>query len=418
MKQNQKVNVLFWLFKARGNEFGAPLRCRVSIDKQRYEISLNYTVPFKIWVSDAQRCKQSTGLGREINAAIDKLHDEINVAVESLRHDNVIIDIEALKRKLSNEEVDCHSLLSLFDYHKVIDRNNITSSTMKLYDVTRNHVSKFIRIKYHLVDIDIRKIKKDFATEFFAYLQGWKRDSDEPICQNNAAIKHMQRVSHLFNIAFENEWLDKNVLATFRMHTKSKNRGFLNEEEIKLLEAVKDCTTAEAITLDMFLFSIYTGISYIDIGRLTEDNITTGIDGKLWITFNRQKTNCRCMIPILEPVRKILDRYHAVTNYIPGHPLLPITTNQQCNRDLKRIAAKARIKKNITFHLARHTFATTITLSNNIPIETVSTMMGHANISTTQIYAKVVGKKISKDTEVLRELYMQKNNEIKKASNQ
>jgi len=415
MKQNQKVNVLFWLFKARGNEFGAPLRCRISIAKQRYEISLNYNVPFKMWVADAQRCKQSTNLGREINAAIDKLHDEICAAVDELRKNDMDVSIENLKCKLSKEEENYHSLLSLFDYHKVIDRNNITESTMKLYNVTRNHVAKFIRIKYHLVDIDICKVKKDFATEFFAYLQGWKRDG-EVVCQNNAAIKHMQRVSHLFNLAFENEWIDKNVLATFRMHTKAKDRGFLDEKEVKCIENLTDCTGAEAVTRDMFLFSVYTGISYIDLTKLTKENITTGMDGKQWITFNRKKTGYRCMIPILLPAKEIIERYRSASDYIPTHPLLPIATNQQCNRDLKRIAAKVGIKKNVTFHVARHTFATTITLSNDIPIETVSSMMGHANISTTQIYAKVVGKKISKDTEILRKLYSEEKQVIKKSS--
>lgn len=419
MKQNEKVNVLFWLFRARGNEFGAPLRCRVSIEKQRYEISLNYTVPFKIWVPNAQRCKQSNALGKEVNAAIDKLQEEIYAALEAMRKEEVPITVENLKLKLAaKENQNYHSLLSLFDYHKVIDRNNITKSTMKLYDVTRNHVVKFMRIKYRVADIDIRKVKKDFATEFFAYLQGWKRDQTEPICQNNAAIKHMQRVSHLFNIAFENEWLDKNVLATFRMHTKAKDRGFLTEEEIGRIRNLTECTPAEEITRDMFLFSVYTGICYIDIGRLTDDNISIGMDGKSWITFNRLKTGNRCMVPILQPVEEILERYQPATNYLPEHPLLPIATNQQCNRDLKRIAAKAGIKKPVTFHLARHTFATTVTLSNDIPIETVSSMMGHASISTTQIYAKVVGKKISKDTESLRELYALNEKSTLKTSNQ
>lgn len=409
MKQNEKVNVLFWLFRARGNEFGAPLRCRVSIEKQRYEISLNYTVPFKIWAADAQRCKQSNALGREVNAAIDRLQEEINTAIEMMRKEEIPLTVENLKLKLTaKDNLSYHSLLSLFDYHKVVDRNNITASTMKLYDVTRNHVVKFMRIKYRLADIDIRKVRKDFATEFFAYLQGWKRDESEPICQNNAAIKHMQRVSHLFNMAFENEWIDKNVLATFRMHTRSKDRGFLTEEEICRIQTLTDCTPAEEITRDMFLFSVYTGICYIDIGRLTDENISVGMDGKRWITFNRLKTGNRCMVPLLQPSEEVLAKYRQAADYLPGHPLLPIATNQQCNRDLKRIAAKAGIRKAVTFHLARHTFATTVTLSNDIPIETVSSMMGHASISTTQIYAKVVGKKISRDTEALRKLYESK----------
>lgn len=136
------------------------------------------------------------------------------------------------------------------------------------------------------------------------------------------------------------------------------------------------------------------------------------------MVYKRVKTGIRCMVPLLEPAERILALYQGASSYIEGAPLLPIPTNQECNRALKVIALKAGIHKRVTFHLARHTFATTITLSNNIPIETVSAMMGHADISTTQIYAKVVGEKISRDTQLLRTIYSSEKQEIRNIINQ
>ena len=137
--QLQKINILFWLFKSRGNEFGAPLRCRVSILKQRYEISLNYNVPFKLWITDAQRCKNSTALGKEINKAIEQLRADIEKAVEQLREEEAMVTIENLKLKLFQtlEIQGRRTVLSMFEYHKVIEKNHISENTMILYNVTR-----------------------------------------------------------------------------------------------------------------------------------------------------------------------------------------------------------------------------------------------------------------------------------------
>ncbi|WP_278599508.1 site-specific integrase [Bacteroides nordii] len=418
--QLQKINILFWLFKSRGNEFGAPLRCRVSILKQRYEISLNYNVPFKLWITDAQRCKNSTALGKEINKAIEQLRADIEKAVEQLREEDVMVTIENLKLKLFQalEIQGRRTVLSMFEYHKVIEKNHISGSTMILYNVTRDHVAKFMRIRYGKVDVDIRKVKRDFATEFFAYLQGYKRPVGEPTCQNNTAVKHMQRLGHVFNMAFENEWIDKNPFAKFRMQTRPTERGFLNKEEVQSILSVQSFNPSQKLIRDMFIFSVYTGVSFIDMGHLTIGNINIGMDGERWLVYKRIKTGIRCMVPLLEPAEQILSLYKEAASYIEGAPLLPIPTNQVCNRALKIIAAKAGVHKRVTFHMARHTFATTITLSNNIPIETVGAMMGHADISTTQIYAKVVGEKISRDTQALRAIYSSDKQKARKVINQ
>ncbi|MFK2049211.1 tyrosine-type recombinase/integrase [Bacteroides fragilis] len=288
---------------------------------------------------------------------------------------------------------------------------------MKLYAVTKNHVRKFIQIKYHTPDIEISYITKSFIKEFFAYLQGYKRDPDEKVCQNNAAIKHVQRVSHLLTIAEENEWIDRNPCQYFHPKTQQKDRGYLTEEEIQAIANLHGLIGEIKVVRDLFLFAVYTGMAWVDVYNLTTDNIQTGIDGELWIEYSRKKTTHSARVPILQPVLEIMKTYEEQMNYNAGKRIFPLPTNQEVNRYLKRIAELAHVKKNITYHIARHTFATTITLLNNVPIETVSKMLGHASIASTQIYAKVVDKKIMNDTASIRELYAQKSIEKKKASN-
>jgi site-specific recombinase XerD len=153
------------------------------------------------------------------------------------------------------------------------------------------------------------------------------------------------------------------------------------------------------------MFAVYTGISFADLSKLTREHIYIGIDGALWMHFKRQKTKIKSAVPLLAPARKIYDEYERFAPAGKTRKVFPLPSNQATNRALKQLAALAHIAKPITFHMARHTFATTITLSNNVPLETVSRMLGHASISTTQIYAKIVDNKISGDMANLMDRY-------------
>ena len=154
---------------------------------------------------------------------------------------------------------------------------------------------------------------------------------------------------------------------------------------------------------DLFIFSCYTGLAYIDISKLTRNHIVKGIDGQLWIHTYRQKTSTPTKIPLLSIPLEIIDKYkeHFLCE---GGKLLPIFSNQKMNAYLKEIAALSGINKELTFHCARHTFATTVTLSNGVPIESVSKMLGHTNITTTQHYARITEQKISRDMQHLVEI--------------
>ena len=405
MKKNRKVSILFWLYKSRGVEATAPLWCRISIQGQRYNFSLNCNVLVKEWNQENQTLNRKSKDARYIADIIETTRTEVRLWSTKLQLEGIEPTCTLFKQERETHAEDYHSLLSLFDYHATVEKTNLRKSTLELYQVTRRHIEKFLPIKYKKRDIDVKEIKKDFAPEFVAYLQGWKRDPKEPVCHNNGAMKHIERIHRLLNIAEDNEWVQKNVISSYKKKLKKSKRGFLDIEEVREIINQTNLPGILDIVRDCFIFSVYTGICWIDCRNLTKNQIVTGIDGKKWLSYARYKTEQPVMVPLLQPAEEVLNKYADYSRYNKRNRALPLPSNQVCNRSLKVIAKKACIEKNVTFHMARHTFATTIALFNNVPIETVSSMLGHTKISTTQIYAKVTGKKISEDTKKLRALY-------------
>ena len=188
----------------------------------------------------------------------------------------------------------------------------------------------------------------------------------------------------------------------FKLTYKETNRGYLTQSELQTLEQKYFSIPRLELVRDMFIFSCYTGLSFSDAEALSKDNISSGIDGEKWITLFRKKTDSRTSLPLLPVAKQIIEKYADDPRSNNKGKLLPMLTNQKINAYLKEIADICGITKTLTFHLARHTFATTVTLCNGVPIETVSKMLGHSSIKTTQIYSKVVDSKISEDMQILK----------------
>jgi site-specific recombinase XerD len=202
-----------------------------------------------------------------------------------------------------------------------------------------------------------------------------------------------------------NGWLTKDPFANYKAKVKEVVREFLTEQEIQSLMEKEFVSERLELVRDIFIFSCFTGLAYIDVKQLSKDNIVLGIDGDKWINKNRQKTDTSSRIPILPTAQFIIDKYANHPVCVNEDKLLPIFSNQKMNAYLKEIATVCGINKELTFHIARHTFATTVTLSNGVPIETVSKMLGHTNLKTTQHYAKILDKKISEDMKILKDKF-------------
>ncbi len=233
-------------------------------------------------------------------------------------------------------------------------------------------------------------------TEFEFYLRSVKK------CNNNTAVKYVRNFRKLIKICLENDWLDKNPCNRYEGKMKEVERDFLTEEELNRIYNKRFSSERLTLVKDIFIFYCYIGLTYVDVKGLKKDHIAIGIDGEKWISKNRQKTDTKSKIPALPIAQEIIQKYANHPRCLNEDAILPILTNQKKNSYLKEIGDLFDIPKEITFHMARHTFATSVTLTNGVPIETVSKMLGHKNIQTTQHYAKVLDKKVSEDMQILK----------------
>ena len=267
---------------------------------------------------------------------------------------------------------------------------------MERYETSLKHTKNFLLWKYNISDISIEKIDYSFIMEYEFYLRSVRK------CANNTAVKYIKNFHKIINICLANGWLTKDPFANYKSKVKEVIREYLTEREIQDLMEKELVSDRLELVRDIFIFSCFTGLAYIDVKQLSKDNIVLGIDGDKWINKNRQKTDTSSRIPILPTAQFIIDKYANHPVCVNEDKLLPIFSNQKMNAYLKEIATVCGINKELTFHIARHTFATTVTLSNGVPIETVSKMLGHTNLKTTQHYAKILDKKISEDMQVLK----------------
>ncbi|CAM4264183.1 site-specific integrase [Flavobacterium terrigena] len=291
-------------------------------------------------------------------------------------------------------------LVPIFQYHnnkiKELVGQEYAAGTLERYETSLKHTKEFLNWKYNISDINIEKIDYSFITEYEFYLRSVRK------CANNTAVKYIKNFHKIINICLANGWLTKDPFANYKSKVKEVVREFLNEIDIQNLMNKEFVSDRLELVRDIFVFSCFTGLAYIDVKQLTRNNISLGIDGDKWIFKNRQKTETISKIPLLPTAEFIIDKYADYPVCLNENRLLPILSNQKMNAYLKEIATVCGINKELTFHIARHTFATTVTLSNGVPLETVSKMLGHTNLKTTQHYAKILDKKISDDMKTLK----------------
>lgn len=251
--------------------------------------------------------------------------------------------------------------------------------------------------KYGIEDIDVKQIKYEFITDYEFWLKS-VRD-----CDHNTSMKYLSNFKKIVYICIKNGWISSDPFVGFKLAKREIEKPFLVEEELHRIANKEFAIARTRQVRDIFIFCCYTGLAYADVEKLTRDDVATGIDGEKWIWTNRQKTNSATRVPLLPAALEILDRYKDDPQCTVKGRLLPVLSNQKMNSYLREIADLCGITKKMTFHTARHTFATTVTLSNGVPIETVGRMLGHRNLKTTQHYAKILDMKVSEDMNALRE---------------
>ena len=264
--------------------------------------------------------------------------------------------------------------------------------TYNRYRTIYRHLCEFVPKVYRRDDIPLKELNLTFINNFEYFLRTEKK------CRTNTVWGYMIVLKHIVSIVRNDGRLPFNPFTGYINSPESVDRGYITREEIHTMMNTDMPDKTHELVRDLFLFSTFTGLAYSDVKNLTEDNLQTFFDGNLWIITRRKKTNTESNIRLLDVPRKIIEKYRGMTR---DNKVFPMPSNTTCNKKLKAIAKLCGIKVHLTYHVARHSAATTVLLSNGVPIETVSRLLGHTNIKTTQIYAKITAQKISQDMETL-----------------
>lgn len=410
-------NLLFLIKKSKIKANGtAPIYLRITINGKPKEIASKRYVAPDLWDSKLQKVIGKSEEVKSLNRYLKTLEQQVYDTHHAILKDKITATSAVLKSKLQGVDDKQRMLIPIFKDHnnkiKELVGKEYAPGTLERYKTSLKHTIAFLEWKYQISDINIAKINHAFITEYEFYLRSVRN------CNNNTAVKYIKNFGKIIKICLANEWIDKNPFANYKAKVREVERVYLTEEEIQTILNKDFKTERLSLVRDIFLFSCFTGLAYIDVKNLTKLHISIGIDGEKWIFTHRQKTESASKIPILPVTQMIIDKYAQHPQCINENRLLPILSNQKMNAYLKEIAGVCEIEKDLTFHIARHTFATTVTLTNGVPIESVSKMLGHKNLRTTQHYAKILDKKVSEDMKVLRDKFSltdiksQKNNNL------
>lgn len=395
-----RVIIIFYLRKSRVRQDGQiPIYVRFTVKSKRTDLSTGIFIQPKDWSDPKQRVKEKAPGAFTVNERLDKLKTEIQDSYNQLRSSNENFSVTTIKNDLlqiSNSK----GVMEVFDYYlkNMLAKLNkgYSMETYKHYKSSRKRLAAFLDFKFNRSDFPLDSINYRFLDAFDVYLK-----QEFNVHQNTAwnYHKHLRRV---LNLAISMEHIQKNPYNKYKVGLKETHREFLTIEELTRLEKKEIQIERLAAVRDIFVFACYTGLSYSDISKLNKQHIRKGADKKEWIIIDRTKTNNRCRIPILPKAKEILKKYNGYPKNEFKDRLLPVLTNQKMNSYLKELGDICGINKSITMHMARHTFATSVTLGNGVPIETVSKILGHTSLKTTQIYAKILDHKISEDMDQLQ----------------
>lgn len=404
MKTKHTFAVSALIRRAKMNKHGeVPVYLRITLNGKLIEISTKHFIAPSLWDSKLNKVKGKSPVAKVVNDTIDilklKAKQEYNTLAESYKE----ICLRTIKNRIFGVKAKQPTLLEVFA--KMVNKvqaligNEYTESTYKNYLASQRQLSKYIQHQFKAEDRRLIELDYRFIADYELYLK------TKGGCTQNGCIKHMQKLRKAITIALKHDMLDKDPFLRYSIKKKKVIVQPLTKHELIALENKFFSTERLCIIRDLFVFSCYTGLAFSDASALQKNNIRLGIDGEEWIFIDRRKTGSICKVPLLPPAKNIINRYMNHPKVVSSGCLLPLPSNQKYNAYLKEVGEIVGITKPLKTHLARHTYATTITLQNGVSIEAVKELLGHADIQTTQIYAKVKDELIAKAIKPLREKY-------------
>ena len=401
---NTKLSVLFFVKRTKTNVDGLlPIFIRVTVNGARIEFSTKRFTTSEKWSVEGNRMKGTSAETKATNSFLDTLKAKVYDYQQQLIREDEVVNAENMRNKILGVEKRSHMLIGIFQQHneeiKALVGREFATATYTRYETSLKHTIAFLKWKYKVSDIDIRKIDHEFVTSYEFYLKSVHK------CNQNTTAKYIKNFGKIVRICLANGWIERDPFINYKCKIVEVERAFLSQDEIETMFNKVLATDRLNQVKDIFLFSCFTGLACVDVKKLSRKNIGFGVDGERWIFINRTKTDTRSNIPLLPIASAILEKYEDHPQVVNQDKLLPLLSNQKMNSYLKEIADACGINKELTFHIARHTFATTVTLSNGVPIESVSKMLGHKNLKTTQHYAKILDLKVSNDMQILKEKF-------------
>lgn len=394
--------LLFYIRRDKTNKKGeAPVFMRLTINGERADASIKRFIEPHAWNSAKGKANEKSRGGKDLNLYLDAISANILRIQRDLELDKKEVSAQIiLNRYLGKEQSDRHTLMEVFRAHnekcRALSGISLAPGTVIRYETSLRLTEAFLRTTYKKEDCYLDEITHQFVEDYDFYLRTVRR------CCHNTTTKYLLNFKKIIRIALAKGWMKKDPFAQVHFHFEPVEREFLEKQELKAMLNKEITITRLAQVRDIFCFCCLTGLAFMDVQQLKPEHLVADIHGKIWIRKARQKTKNMCNIPLLDEAQKIIDRYRDHPYCQTHGVLLPVCSNQKMNSYLKELADICGIRKNLSTHCARHTFAT-LTLASGATIDNVAKMLGHANVNMTRRYAKVLDSSIMRDMEVVAE---------------
>ena len=391
-------SIIFYLKRQVVKKDGTvPVMGRITVDGTQAQFSCKVTANPKLWDTKGGRMTGKSMLALEVNRKLDKMRVSINKHYQEILDRDNYVTAEKVKNAFLGLEYRCQTLLKVYaqyneDYEKLYKAGMRSWSSLRRYRCVYRHLQEFLQSRYHVNDISLKELTPAFITDFEAFLR-----TDKHLCENSLSVYMLPLRTMVFR-AIDNGWLTRDPFHDYKVPKVETTRGFLTKEEIHLLMNAELKRKTMQLIRDLYLFCCFTGLSFADLKNLKEEHIQTFFDDSEWIMIDRQKTGVRSTIKLLDYPKSIMEKYRGLC---ADGRIFPVPCYSDCRGILLRVAKRCGITKHLTWHMSRHTMATEICLTNGVPIETVSSILGHKDIKTTQIYAKITKEKLNKDMDKL-----------------
>lgn len=390
----------FYLPKSKRLKSGeVPVYCRITLNGNRATFSTGIYVYEDCWNAKIKQVHPTDASAHLVNPRLFKIQEKVQQTYFKLESLNKEITATTLVDNLLNrkkKEEKARSLFALFENHnkkvKSLVPAEYAPGTYERYCTTLKHIKDFVKIKYKANDFALMDVNNEFITEFDFYLRATRK------CNNNSTVKYLKNFKKIIRIALANNWIDRDPFLNYKNKLEKVDRGYLTVDELNKLGQKHFTIIRLEQVKDLFLFQCYTGLAYIDAQKLNKEHLVKDENGIQWIRTRRTKTDTAINIPLLPKAAEIINKYR---DFNHNGQLLPKLSNQKMNAYLKEIADLCAIEKNLSSHLARHTFATVVTLANGVSIESVSKMLGHSNLNTTKIYARMLDSRVLEEMQLL-----------------